>query len=77
MLNQINLPPQVHHHNPHAGVNYARAAREEMRDVATHPPHTSMVPGAATGAQAWDRVRTFWKGCLIGVFRHSLHLTDF
>ena len=50
-------PPQ--HHNPHAAVNYARAAHEEMDEVQRHPPHPHVFPpGGHTGVAAYDKAST-------------------
>ncbi|KAL4857002.1 hypothetical protein ACK3TF_002692 [Chlorella vulgaris] len=44
-------PPQ---HAPQT-LNYAAVAREELHDVAQHPPHVSLL-GGETGVEAWDKV---------------------
>ena len=52
------IPHPPHHHDPHAAVNYAKAAKEEMHDLHEHPPAVakSLVPGAKTGVEEWDKV---------------------
>ena len=45
------------HHNPHGPINYAKAAHNEMDDMVKHPPHTTIIPGAKTGVEAWDKVQ--------------------
>lgn len=47
-------PPQ--HHDPHGQINYAQEARSEMREAAAHPTHRTVLPGAKTGVEAWDKV---------------------
>ncbi|EFN53674.1 expressed protein [Chlorella variabilis] len=46
-------PPQ---HAP-KNLNYAAVAREEIHDVAVHPPPVKLM-GGETGVQAWDKVNS-------------------
>ncbi|KAL4419814.1 hypothetical protein ABPG75_006912 [Micractinium tetrahymenae] len=47
-------PPQ---HAPKT-LNYAAVAREEIHDVAVHPPPVKLAPHSATGVEQWDKVNS-------------------
>ncbi|KAL4435434.1 hypothetical protein ABPG77_006196 [Micractinium sp. CCAP 211/92] len=47
-------PPQ---HAPKT-LNYAAVAREEIHDVAVHPPPVKLSPHGTTGVEQWDKVNS-------------------
>ncbi|PSC70043.1 hypothetical protein C2E20_6537 [Micractinium conductrix] len=47
-------PPQ---HAPQT-FNYAQVAREEIHDVAVHPPPVRLASGKPTGVEQWDKVNS-------------------
>lgn len=74
-------PPQ---HAPQT-LNYAAVAREEIHEVASHPPHVSLSPRGSTGVEMWDRVNSSkgshhladdLKDLLVGPHKTSERATD-
>lgn len=54
LVKTVAHPPQ---HAPQT-LNYAAVAREEIHDVASHPPHVSLSPHGSTGVEMWDKVNS-------------------
>ena len=56
------LPPCRPQHAPQGAVNYAAVARQEVHELAAHPPPVTLLPGHLTGVEEWDKVGV--EGCV-------------
>ncbi len=58
-LHALSCPPAPRLQHAPTNLNYAAVAKEELHDVAQHPPHINLL-GGQTGVEEWDKVGRLW-----------------